>query len=282
MFAFDVRCVRHVLAALPATASILIAQGDRCSSELPPSAQIGVERFECVTDAGCEINVRTSSGPLHRFATEPTVWGIVPDGPAAGRLRDGDAIVAVDGALITTPEAGQRLARLTAKVPVVLRIRRGTEELDVRLTPNVSCRHPQLVVRTPREPSLRAAGRDPIVEADRLARSAVRPAAPRVEFGMQLSCVGCAWRQEEGALLFDAIELPTVSALEADGPAAVAGFRVGDVLLAVNGASLTSREGGLALGRLSPGDRATFRVRRGSATQDLTLVARAPRAQRSF
>src|SRR3712207_6824692 len=40
--------------------------------------------------------------PVGEFGGEPVIYRVRSGGSAAGRLRDGDAIVAVDGQLITT------------------------------------------------------------------------------------------------------------------------------------------------------------------------------------
>jgi S1-C subfamily serine protease len=122
-----------------------------------------------------------------------------------------------------------------------------------------------------------------LADADVVERTArIRAAEPRVEFGMELACNECAWRIIDEALVFDALEPPTVTAVEAAGPAASAGLQAGDVLLEVNGTPFASAEAGHALGRAKPGDRLTFRVRRGDATRTLTVTARAVRPRRSF
>ena len=272
--------------ALVLMPALLRAQQGACPTGGNPVAQLGIERFECITNLGCEINRRSPSGLTHRFSTEPTVWGIDPAGPASGHLRNGDAIVAVDGALITSAEAGRHLANLRAETPVVLRVRRGTEERTVKLVPKVSCTTTKLVVGTtghvPRDRGMQPP-RASLGDVDALERLARTQAAdPRVEFGMDLSCDECGWRVVNDTLVFDALNPPTVSLVHDGGPAAAAGIRVGDVLLDVNGAPFASRAAGRSLGQLRPGDVISIRVRRGAETRTVTLTARAPRPRRSF
>ncbi|HUQ84251.1 MAG TPA: PDZ domain-containing protein [Gemmatimonadaceae bacterium] len=278
------------LVAVVVASSAADAQSDRCESGEPRVGQLGIGRYECVTDGGCEIFRQTAAGLAHRFSIEPTVWGIRRDGPAGGQLRDGDAIVAVDGVLITTPDGGKRLANLTPGSTVTLRIRRTGNELDVRLTPEAGCARLSLVVSTTHERVVdrRAEAivppRATVSEADALERAAraARGADARVDFGMELACDRCGWRLLGDALVFDASEAPAVKAVEAGGPAQTGGIVAGDVLLEVNGVAFTSPEGGRLLGRTQPGDRLTFRVRRGDATRMVPIVARAVRPRRSF
>ena len=271
------------VALMPAVVS---AQQGACPGGANPVAQLGIERFECITNLGCEINRRTPSGLTHRFSTEPTVWGIEPAGPASGHLRNGDAIVAVDGALVTSSEAGRHLANLRAETPVVLRVRRGTGEHTVRLVPKVSCTTTKLVVGTagqvPRDRAMQPprASLGDVDALERLART--QAAEARVEFGMDLSCDECGWQIVNDTLVFDALNPPTVSSVHDGGPAASAGIRVGDVLLDVNGAPFTSRAAGRMLGQMRPGDVISVRVRRGSGTRTVTLTARAPQPRRRF
>jgi S1-C subfamily serine protease len=272
--------------ALVLMPALLTAQQGACPAGGTPVAQLGIERFECITNLSCEINRRTPSGLAHRFSTEPTVWGIDPAGPASGHLRDGDAIVAVDGALITSSEGGRHLANLRAETPLVLRVRRGTEERNVRLVPKVSCATTKLVVGTigngPRDRGVQPP-RASLGEIDALERlTRTRAAEPRVEFGMDLTCDECGWQVVNDTLVFDAVDPPTVSSVHDGGPAAAAGIRVGDVLLDVNGAPFASRAAGRLLGQVRPGDVISIRVRRGSGTRTVTLTARAPRPRRSF
>lgn len=111
------------------------------------AASIGIGRLVCV-GGECEINLAESDGRLaHRFTTEPRVSELSE--PAASELREGDVIVAVDRAPITTLEGGRRLARAEVGVPIELTIRWGATLRTVRLVPVPGCPIGSLSVRRP-------------------------------------------------------------------------------------------------------------------------------------
>src|SRR3954468_4896173 len=78
----------------------------------------------------CNISI-TRRHVYYDFATEPRLAGITA--PGEGRLREGDVLVAVDGHLITTDEAADRLAAVRRGDRVRLTVRRGgrTQSADV-------------------------------------------------------------------------------------------------------------------------------------------------------
>lgn len=109
------------------------------------AASIGVGRLLCV-GGECEINLVEPDGRrAHRFTTEPRVEELSE--PAASELREGDVIVAVDGAPITTLEGGRRLARAEVGAPIELTIRRDGALRTVRLVPVPGCPIGALSVR---------------------------------------------------------------------------------------------------------------------------------------
>lgn len=136
-----------LLVLLGPSASAAQDGGTDCPWAGPAPARIGIERLLC-RGGWCEINVRDEDGVrLHRFSTEPVIQELAADaveGPA-----EGDVIVAVDGALITTREGGRRLANLVAGVPVRLRVRRNGRSLEVLVTPVPGCPTGGLSVRVP-------------------------------------------------------------------------------------------------------------------------------------
>lgn len=136
-----------LLVLLSPSASAAQSQGADCPWAGPAPARIGIERLLC-RGGWCEINVPDENGVrLHRFSTEPVIQELADD--AVNGLAEGDVIVAVDGALITTREGGQRLANLVTGVPVRLRLRRDGRSLDMVVTPVPGCPTGGLSVRVP-------------------------------------------------------------------------------------------------------------------------------------
>jgi membrane-associated protease RseP (regulator of RpoE activity) len=184
---------RFAAAVLAASllASAAAAQRGSCPEGLPRTATLGIGLFHCV-GGNCGVNMRTARGVAHDFSTEPRVWNLDPAGPAAGRLREGDVITAVDGALVTTPEGGRRLANLTPGRAVTLRVRRDGEEHAVRLVPVAGCNAPGLVVNTsPERPEWKRSG-----------GGTDEPWTPPLRFGVHLECDGCGWRRGEEGWVF--------------------------------------------------------------------------------
>jgi membrane-associated protease RseP (regulator of RpoE activity) len=210
-----------------------------------PAPQAGVGLLQCV-GGGCGIFGGTSAAPEHRFTVEPRLWHIARPGPAAGLLEEGDQLVAVDGAPITTRVAGRRLARLVAATPLELTVRRAGALRTVRIVPETGCGYPMLVVTDGNAlpPELATA---PAAQA---------PAVAPFELGLTLGCDGCRWtRVYDGAVAWQTIEVPRVLAIDAGGPAARSGLAVGDLLLTVDGRAIMSEAGGRYLGTIRPGQR---------------------------
>ena len=101
--------------------------------------------FECVR---CTVHV-SPTGTWVEFGAEPVVRG---QAGGSGFLLDGDVLVAVDGALITTPAGGQRLASVGGP-PLRLTIRRDGRQLDMAVPMHVSWRFDTVVVRPSARPS---------------------------------------------------------------------------------------------------------------------------------
>lgn len=117
-----------------------------------PDGTLGLTWLECVTKGGCAVNEHDSRGWTHVFSVEPTIRALDPHGPAAGSLKVGDAIVEIDGYLITTAEGGRRLANTPTGTAVALRIRRQGRERTVTVVATPGCNEPGLNVSESRWP----------------------------------------------------------------------------------------------------------------------------------
>ena len=121
-----------VVFALAAVASTAAAQRAASCSRNQAVADLGYDGIDCTN---CNI-----SRDYMEFLAEPTISQVRRNGPADGKLRDGDVLVAVDGRLITTRSAWRYLANLRPDDPVRLTIRRNGVERDVSIVPDARCR----------------------------------------------------------------------------------------------------------------------------------------------
>jgi S1-C subfamily serine protease len=248
----------------------LAAQAVCDSDGRRPAPQPGFGLFHCVGGA-CDIYGGTPAAPEHRFTVEPRLWWIAPSGPAAGRLEEGDQLVAVDGTPITTRKGGRAVARLVEGAPVALTVRRAGTLHTVRITPRRGCQYPMLVVTdTPELPK----------ELMRGNAAAPAPSAP-FELGLSLACDECRWvRRYDGTLVWQTMEVPRILAIAPDGPAARSGLAVGDLLLTVDGRAVVSEEGARYLGTVRPGQRIEIGYARGAESHVAHLVPGTPPARR--
>lgn len=79
----------------------LRAQSSTCGVGQVAAPYFGWDGTECTN---CVIR-----GSYIEYLNEPLISSIRSDGPAAGRLREHDMLLAIDGLAITTPEAWHRL-----------------------------------------------------------------------------------------------------------------------------------------------------------------------------
>lgn len=259
---------------------------------------IGISSFEC---KNCRL---TTDGNVRvwNFSSEPIVRVVEPGSPAAGKLREGDEIVAVDGHLITTGEGGRRLGNLVPGRAVSLVVRSGSRERTVEIVPDGECPRPgahaapPAVAAAPPTPGAEPAKGVGVTAA--VPRAAVAPPAraaapagvavaagpvPRPTysllssgwFGLGIECTNCRWSvdKESGQSEWEFSAPPEVSSVEERSPAADAGLRRGDVLLEIDGMSLTSREGGQRFGSVEPGETVRLTYNRGAETRSATVTA---------
>ena len=250
---------RHAIVALTLALS-RVSMSQDCPSSQPVAADLGFGAYVCY-GGDCRIAVREGGALYHDFTVEPRLRVIDPNGPAAGKLRENDVIVAIDGALVTTRAGGERLANLSPARVVTLRIRRDGSEMEVHLRPRAGCHQPGILVA-----ANEAAERDAQARIKTLlahVESELVAEAP-VSFGLVLACGDCGWRRRErGSAYFKSIVPPVVVRVDANGPAARAGVMPGDTLVSLGGAPFAGGDRSPAWSALEPGRAVVFSVRRG-------------------
>ena len=119
------------------------ARAQNCAQGVERVGWIGVIGLEC----NC-VNAVPSRGTWE-FRTEPVVSRVAPGSPADGRLVAGDAIVAVDGWLITTAEGGRIYGAAAPGTPMRLTVRRGGRLIEVTVTPIGACANDERLAFAP-------------------------------------------------------------------------------------------------------------------------------------
>jgi membrane-associated protease RseP (regulator of RpoE activity) len=121
--------------------------------------------------------------------------------------------------------------------------------------------------RTPA--STRAQAAQPVRSA-----RAERPAQAWLGFG--IACGDCELMTRNGVSTWSFRKPPVVAEVTPGSPAARAGLRAGDTLIALDGVSLVAEAGGMRLSRLEPGQKLTLAYRRGYEGSARLVSARQP------
>jgi S1-C subfamily serine protease len=100
------------------------------------------------------------------------------------------------------------------------------------------------------------------------------PSAPPPDFGMSVACGDCGWRESVRGRIWSSTQSLEVLSVDKDGPADRGGIRAGDRILAVDGHSLSSLEGGRYLGGVKPGQQVRFAYERNGRVAEAVVTAR--------
>lgn len=280
-----------LLGAVPlllSASSAPAAQGG-CGGE-PARGHLGV-RIAC----DCTVNAAPSVARPWRFRSAILVDAVETGGPAAGVLRPGDVIAAVDGAPVTEAAGARRLWEVRPGESVRLTVERGGRRMEVTLRAAAVCADDRRAIGS-YAPAVIVSGEVPRPAPGQPAPGQPTPAPravpgppsstpvpvpttpdllPEGWLGFGLACNQCGWAREGGdaAPYWESAGEPILYAVQPASPAARAGLREGDVLTHVRADPITSGRGGRALGAVRPGERVVLRIRRGGRVMEITLVA---------
>jgi PDZ domain len=162
---------RYLLgAALLMAVAAAPGQAQQCPRGTVRHADLGFDNLQ-----GGPMRFQWENGRTNtQFDAEPRISGVRDGGPAEGRLRDGDVIVAVDGQLITSSAGGRRYSAIDPGDQVRLSVRRGGRVQEVTVRAGARCIRPPTPPTPPRPPHAPAAPAPP-----RPPHGATPPAPPR-------------------------------------------------------------------------------------------------------
>lgn len=212
---------------------------ETCPAGRRPYGDLGVGLFQCVR-GDCMLAGRNSSDSAHHFTVEPTLWYIAEG--FRGKLVDGDALVAVNDFPITTTKGGATLATIRPGETATLLVRRGAALIRVPLVARGWCERPSIQVTS---------GVGTPEEVTRRVRAL-------------LSKVGAATPDTESSRFSARLAL-TIEQVDSASRLWKAGFRSGDVLIAVDGRPLAEMYGSLSTLPMH----ARFTLRRGGRVLEL-------------
>ncbi len=269
-----------------------------CESGRPPHPYLGVGIFHCqggsclVAGAVATTESRRHGDLLQEvrypdavtaaarknprafyFTVEPHLWSVDPDGPAAGRVEDGDVLVAVNGDPITSAAGSLHLTQMEAGRPLTLTLRRDEHLIETTVPPVSSCER----YTASAGPSERPHSLDGLTNAYQRTTS-YRAAADEqgsITSSSTLQVVFVGSKEMEvdstGEVVWRFREPPTVVRVDEGGPGYRAGLRAGDRITAVNGIPVTRPEGSAALVTAGHGRSTSLTVQRGAEKRSVDI-----------
>ncbi len=253
-----------------------------------------------ITDIECECAFILGDDERRwSFQAEPKIEGVDRDGPAYGKLKEGDVIVTIDDMLITTRKGGIRFANVVPGEPVVFAVRRlgrtryetivpravPAPEVPIELTARRSVGSNDLTIepgptgisdftKAIEELSERAAEIGEVVGNIGLPTPPEASSFPEfnIDFGEQapegwigfglLFNGSIRGKDPDKPAEWQFNDPPSIKSVHPGSPADEAGLHVNDVLLEIDGLELDSSKGGDRFSQMKPGQIVEWKVRR--------------------
>ncbi|MFC1660365.1 PDZ domain-containing protein [Gemmatimonadota bacterium] len=129
------------LLAPPPAAAQGVGIGQVACPEGTAKGTLGISGLDCRGECTLTMNEKGEE-QAWSFTVEPRITGVEAGGAADGSLQPGDALVAIDGVLITTQEGGRLFANLEPDRDVRIQFRRDGRLAEVTLRSGSTCPPP--------------------------------------------------------------------------------------------------------------------------------------------
>lgn len=247
---------QNFVSSATASVPVMESKGQQCGRN--STGFLGINRIDCGGNCNLELDGKTQKSAWS-FSTEPRIAEIAPTSPAARILRVGDAIVAINGFLITTIKGGALFANIEPDRNVTIRYRRGVQINDVVLRAESTC--------APSANGLRTLKYAPVTE------NATAPSEPADgNLGISFACGPCWDKETDGHHEWSFSAPVTITRVWPGGAADRAGLRVGDQITAVNGNPIESRQGAELFGNPKAGQKMAITVVRPDGSWQIANV----------
>lgn len=270
--------------AILATAFLMASMATPATAQESCDESAGTLGIRALRCEGCTYSMSEEGITEARFRTEPQILAVWLGLPEGDRLRAGDRIVAIDGALITTRAGSGRLVDLRAGQPITVHVRRNGRVMDLEMVAASACDLNRRLDRAEAEVEvwdveggINPFELPPPPPADAPPAEAPLPPAPAMPamppsgyLGFGIKCGPCGIH--DGVWYFDE-NPPVITDVAENSPAGEAGLEPEDVILAIDGNDITSAEGGERFSEIERGERVELTIRRGNERQTVTLEA---------
>ena len=148
--------VALLLSASVAAAGSPSHDAQPCPEGQTPVGDLGIVELSGVARFSLSSSSHDGDRRVQRivvFSGEPRVVQLAEGSPSSGQLREGDVLVGVDGALITSREGSRRFVNLEPGQPVALQVRRDGRIVQLRLVPALRCGDSPVWLASPEPPT---------------------------------------------------------------------------------------------------------------------------------
>jgi membrane-associated protease RseP (regulator of RpoE activity) len=290
-----------IQASVPAVLAVvllLMPAPSEAGSIGDPLDMLGISGMSC----SCSQTIG-EGGNYWSFQSEPEILAVHDGGPADGKLKRGDIIVALNGMLITTRKAGVLFANLEPGEPVTLTVSRRGKTKDVTIVPEKPARKSSPWVKgfdstgTWSIPDLSRSIEDLSMSLEDLQLPDITDIPdipdlpvlydltrnlnfrfmnmqPKGWFGFGLSMSGSIKQEDDEVLVLWRFDSPpTVKTVEPNSPAEHAGLKEGDKLTHIDGVRIDTNKGGRRFSEVEPGDVVTWTYKRDGKSTDVEMKA---------